>query len=244
MTSKGSFCTEQCSTAIFWDNLVLIHTDCRETDLYHPAIHRSIYWDPAKAKVATSHDTLSLKNVRRFLYGPQRKLYRAVCLPAFERHTQQVIIDANEVLIEKPSLPELRYFQPTNTFKSLIGISPAGVITLTSKHFPGSKSFKELTRRSGLLQPLQKEDSVMADRGFDIQDELTLIGIQLNIPPASQRQNSTGEELVQTWRIASVHIHVERAIWKGSIFLTVFQIANSLCLLNWHSVAKTTTLHW
>jgi len=83
-------------------------TDCRETDLCHPAIHQLIYWDPAKAKLATSPDTPSLKNLRRFLYGPQRKLYRAVCLPAFKRHTQQpVIIDATEVLIEKSSLPEL-----------------------------------------------------------------------------------------------------------------------------------------
>ena len=129
MTSEDSFCTEQCSTAIFRDNLVLMPTDYRETDLYHPAIHRLIYWDPAKAKLATFHDTLSLKNLRRFLYVPQRKLYRAVCLPAFERHTQQqVIIDATEVLIEKPSLPELRYFQPTNIFKSLIGISPIGIL--------------------------------------------------------------------------------------------------------------------
>ena len=98
-----------------------MHTGCRVTDLYHSAIHRLIYWDPAKANLATFHDTLSLKNLRRFLHGPQRKLYRAVCLPAFKRHTQQqVIIDATEVLIEKPSLPELRYFQPTNIFKVLL----------------------------------------------------------------------------------------------------------------------------
>jgi len=58
----------------------------------------------------------------------------------------------------------------------------------------------------------------MADQGFDIQDELTLIHIQLNIPPASQRQNSTGKELVETWRIACVHIHVERAMERINIF--------------------------
>ena len=52
-----------------------------------------------------------------------------------------------------------------------------------SKLFPGSKSNKELTRQSGLLSLLQPGDSVMADRGFDIMEDLAPIGVRLNIPP-------------------------------------------------------------
>ena len=57
-----------------------------------------------------------------------------------------------------------------NTYKDLIGISPGGAIVFVSKLFPGSISDKKLTERSGLLELVENGDSIMADRGFDIQD--------------------------------------------------------------------------
>ena len=49
----------------------------------------------------------------------------------------------------------------------------------------GSISDPKLTRSSGLISKLQGKDniSVMADRGFTIQDQLKSIGVGLNIPP-------------------------------------------------------------
>ena len=38
--------------------------------------------------------------------------------------------------------------------------------------YPGSISDKELTMRSGLLDLLEEGDSVMADTGFDIKEDL------------------------------------------------------------------------
>ena len=56
----------------------------------------------------------------------------------------------------------------------------------------------------------------MADRGFDIQDELTPLGIRLNIPPFLKGKIQLDkEELIETRRIASLHMHVERAIEKN-----------------------------
>ena len=49
--------------------------------------------------------------------------------------------------------------------------------------YPGSVSDKELVRLSGLLDLLESGDSVMADRGFDIEAELALLGVKLNFPP-------------------------------------------------------------
>ena len=89
------------------------------------------------------------------------------------------ILDATEVRVEKPGLPSLQQVtfsncKNTNTYKVLIGISPSGIITFVSKLYAGSISDKQLTRCSGIMDLLQPEDSVMADRGFDIQDDLAL----------------------------------------------------------------------
>ena len=94
----------------------------------------------------------------------------------------RVIIDATEIFIETPALPELQQmtfssYKNKNTYKVLIGISPGGVVIFVSSLYPGSISDKELTKKSGLLHLLESGDSVMADRGFDIQDELTPLGV-------------------------------------------------------------------
>ena len=149
-----------------------------------------------------------------YLCGPSVKSY----MPRAFRDlypTTRVIIDDTEVFIETPSLPEIQQmtfssYKNHNTYKALVGISPGGAITFVSILFPGSISDKELTRKSGLLQCLEEGDSVMADHGFDIQDDLTPIGVRVNIPPFLRQLD--GCELIETRRIASLRIHVERAM--------------------------------
>lgn len=59
----------------------------------------------------------------------------------------------------------------------------------------------------------------MADRGFTIRDQLQEIGVDLNIPPFLQGQQQLPSEEVQRGRqIASVCIHVERAIGRMKTF--------------------------
>ena len=123
--------------------------------------------------------------------------------------TTRVIIDATEIFISQPRLPELQQmtfsnYKNHNTFKALIGISPSRAITFVSKLFPGSISDKELTRKSSLLDLLERGDSVMADRGFDIEDDLILQRVCLNIPPFLRgKQQLDEDERVVTRRIAS-----------------------------------------
>ena len=129
----------------------------------------------------------------------------------------RVIIDATEIFISQPRLPELQQmtfsnYKNHNTFKALVGISPAGAITFVSKLFPGSISDKGLTKQSGLLDLLERGDSVMADRGFNIEDLITR-GVRLNIPPFLRGKEQFDEdEIITTRRIASLRIHVERAM--------------------------------
>ena len=78
--------------------------------------------------------------------------------------TTRVIIDATEISVEQPALPELQQitfsnYKDHNTYKGLIGISPSGVVTFISDLYFGSISDKELTRSCGLLDLLEAGDS-------------------------------------------------------------------------------------
>ena len=130
----------------------------------------------------------------------------------------RVIIDATEIFVHQPQLPELQKmtfssYKNHNTYKALIGISPSGAITFISKLFSGSTSDKELTQQSGILELLEAGDSVMADKGFDIAEYLIPLGVRLNIPPFLRAKDQfSHKELVENRRIASLRIHVERAM--------------------------------
>ena len=72
----------------------------------------------------------------------------------------------------------------------------------------------------------------MADKGFAVQDLLSL-GVSLNIPPfLGSKGQMTPEEVVQTQQIGSLRIHVERAInkiknfhiWDSVVPFTLFSV--------------------
>ena len=173
---------------------------------------------------------------REFVHGHMPALFK-------EKYpTTRVIIDATEVFIQQPSLPELQQrtfssYKNHNTFKALIGISPSGAVTFVSKLYPGNISDKELTRQSGLLDLLEHRDSIMADRGFDLMDDLAPCGVKLNIPPFLRGKSQLDQrELIETRRIASLRIHVERCmeriknfhIFDGVMPLSLMDVADQM----------------
>ena len=123
---------------------------------------------------------------------PPRDLVRANMPKQFKEKypTTRVIIDATEIFITQPRLPELQQitfsnYKNHNTFKVLVGTSP-------SRH--------------------------MTDRGFDIED-LIVRGVRLNIPPFLRGKRQFEEdEFISTRRIASLRIHVDRAMERLKIF--------------------------
>ena len=103
--------------------------------------------------------------------------------------SMRVIIDCTEVFFEMPSSlllnSELFFSSYKNhvTLKGLVGIAPSGGITFVSQLYTGSISDREIVLQSGILsQSFDDGNSVMADKGFQIQDILPL-GVDLNIPP-------------------------------------------------------------
>ena len=129
----------------------------------------------------------------------------------------RIIIDATELFIEKPSDLSLQSvtwsnYKSHNTLKGLVGISPYGGVTFVSELWAGSISDIELTKKSGLLDRLEPGDNVMADKGFNIEELLQAHHITLNIPPFMKNGALSENDVILTRSIASLRIHVERAI--------------------------------
>jgi len=130
----------------------------------------------------------------------------------------RLILDCTEIFAETPSsllLQSQLYssYKGNTTLKGLIGISPHGSITFVSSLYTGAISDKEITRCSGILDLVEAGDSVMADKGFDIEDLLREKNVSLNLPPfLESRSLFSATEVQQTKMIAKVRIHVERAI--------------------------------
>ena len=154
----------------------------------------------------------------------------------------RAIIDCTEIKCQMPSSLLLNSelfssYKNHTTLKGLIAISPAGHISFISQLYTGSISDREITERSGFLDlSFEANDSVMADKGFTIQDLLP-VGVSLNNPPfLGSSAQMPAEDVVKTQEIASLRIHVERAInkiknfhiWDGVVPLRLFGIVNQM----------------
>ena len=130
----------------------------------------------------------------------------------------RVILDCTEIFVQTPSALLLQSqlyssYKSNTTLKGLIGIAPHGAVTFVSSLYTGGISDKEITRCSGILDLLERNDTVMADKGFDIDDLLKSKGVKLNIPPfLKSKTQFSKEEVQETKTIAKLRIHVERAI--------------------------------
>ncbi|KAM7313007.1 uncharacterized protein ISCGN_002928 [Ixodes scapularis] len=159
-------------------------------------------------------------------YWPPRQVVNEYMLVCFSKvyPSTRVILDCTEVFIETPS--DFRVQSDTysnykchNTAKGLLGITPNGFVSLVNDLAPGRLSDKALTANSGLCALLEPGDSVMADRGFVISEEVEAVGATLNIPPfLGGKPQLSLEDEARTRAIAKVRIHVERVIGQMKSF--------------------------
>ena len=96
-----------------------------------------------------------------------------------------------------------------------------------------------------MVHEINKGDAIMVDKGFDIQNDLKKLGLQLNIPPfLKDKVGFQEDDVIKTQTITRHCIHVERAICKVrrfrifhsviplSIFGCINQIWTVVCLLS------------
>ena len=146
--------------------------------------------------------------------------------------TMYMIIDATEIRVEIPgslSLQSQNYsaYKSHTTHKSLLAIAPNGCIIFASELYTGSISDRSIVIECGILELLKSvlpNRSIMADRGFEIQDLLVASGHVLNIPAFRGADGTLSQqEVIRTQQIARVRIHVERVIGQLKKTFRIFQ---------------------
>lgn len=135
----------------------------------------------------------------------------------------KVIIDCTEFRIDVPADIDNRvytysHYKKEFTAKLLIGITPCGFISFKSKVAGDRKSDSQITIESRLLDLLEENDAVLADKGVpDIQKIIDEKGnkVLLVIPPFFESNKEfTNAETQRTHNIAKVRIHVERIMQR------------------------------
>ena len=157
----------------------------------------------------------------RFLIAwPQKEILLQNMPPAFSQLYPGCvcIIDCSEIFIKTPNSFTARSatysnYKKHNTVKFLIGITPSGTISYLSRCWGGRVSDKVLTQQSGFLDMLEHGDTVLADRGFTIADDIALRGAKLVIPSFTRGKTQLSQKEVEVSKqMSQVRIHVERII--------------------------------
>lgn len=149
------------------------------------------------------------------------------------------IIDCFEVFIERPTNVKARAqtwsnYKHHNTVKFLIGIAPQGVITFISKGWGGRVSDIHLTEHCGILDNLMPGDLILADRGFNIHDSVSMYCAEVKLPPFTKGKKQLSKAQVDLSRqLSRVRIHVERVIGvvrqKYTILQSTLPINSIMC---------------
>ena len=144
----------------------------------------------------------------------------------------RLIIDATEIPIEKPKKisdqsATFSTYKHKNTLKSLIGISPRGVVTFVSDCYGGSTSDRQIVEKSDLLlnpSKFEPGQAIMADRGFCVQDLFANRNVQINVPTSMKGKNQLpAETVIKDRRIASKRVHIERIIGLAKTYKILSQ---------------------
>ncbi len=136
----------------------------------------------------------------------------------------RVIIDGTELKVQsstdfKQQGNMYSSYKSHTTAKILIGVTPSGMGSFVSDCYEGSISDRQIVEKSGFLDYLEKDDVVLADRGFNIEDLVREKDAKLIVPPFLKGRSAfTFEETQQTKIIAKARIHIERYNWRFKKF--------------------------
>ena len=178
----------------------------------------------SKATVSRQfHETLDVMYTRLewLIKWPERaELQKTMpnCFRATYGTKVVAIVDCYEIKVETPSHMVAKaatwsQYKHANTAKVFIAMCPQGVTTFISQTWGGRVSDKLLTVNSGFLNKLLPGDIVLADRGFDIEEDVARMRATLKIPAFTRGCTQLSPvDIEETRKLANLRIHIERVI--------------------------------
>ena len=158
--------------------------------------------------------------LQSFICWPSPKALVKYC-PDYLKNTEyknvKCIIDCTEFQMQCPS-PQLAKSQAYSNYKShytakvLMAIAPTGHISFISNSWGGRASDKKIAV-SELMKHIKEGVMVLADRGFNLEEEFTAKGAFLHVPAYTRgKKQLSKEEVRYSCEVSNVRIHVERCI--------------------------------
>ena len=157
--------------------------------------------------------------LKNFIVCPSREQIKDNLPYSFRPFPTTVfVLDCTEIPVCSPSCIRCRtqtwsQYKKRHTIKVLIGVTPCGMIVYNGPCYGGKASDNFLFTASKLLERCQPGDSIMVDKGFRIEEECKLKGVQLIRPAFKENNEQLGYDDCENSRmVASARVHVERVM--------------------------------
>ena len=104
-------------------------------------------------------------------------------------------------------------YKSRNTIKCFISATPQESISFISVGYVGRTTHKHIVQDSGFVRKLIPGDQVLADKGFQIAEDVALAGATLSTPAYVRNQSQmTLRDTEYSRQVSNVRIHIERII--------------------------------
>lgn len=172
--------------------------------------------------------------LKPLIHWPTREEAQHYYPDCFQKYKNVIaIIDCTEVPIQRPSLALANgqiysFYKGRPTCKLLFACTPVGTVSFVSSAAGGAMSDKRLVKESSILSKFLPRDTVLADRGFNIQELLLPYQVNLVFPPFLKKKKQFSlQDDARTKQVANAKIHIERVIRR----LKDYDILKLSCLL-------------
>jgi hypothetical protein len=99
---------------------------------------------------------------------------------------------------------------------------------VVSDAYGGWTSDRQIVEHSNIVQLCEPGNSVMADKGFNVQDLFARMDVTVTIPTCFKKRNIiSGKIILRDRKVSNKHIHIERIIGLGRTYKILTNPLNS-----------------